>query len=271
MQLSSLRLNKLDICYDQEKSSLFDPKKFDDFLIDSRIYIMENTKTKNTKLITNSKGRILEINRRYNSHYYRVYEGCNQIGFELKLKKQALSFVQNSFFNYQFDLFEYQLTKVNFRYSLTLFLSNNDFDSVGWLINFYQKYIISKHNFNLALAIEYLIQKNNLVYREYGQWLFHVLQFLNFITKLGSPESSQYFIVEGKKYIIKEFYLADFMKFIQIPSTNSHQRIKLVDYFESLHNVNPIVEQFADGTFRIFATFLYSGVKKVARRLKVKV
>jgi len=61
------------------------------------------------------------------------------------------------------------------------------------------------------------------------------------------------------------------MKFIQIPSTNSHQPTKLVDYFESLHNVNPIVEEFADGTFRIFATFLYSGVKKVAGRLKVKV
>jgi hypothetical protein len=92
-----------------------------------------------------------------------------------------------------------------------------------------------------------------------------MLQFLNFITKLESPNSSQYFIVEGKRYIIEKFYLADFMKFTQTSSTNSHQRTKLVDYFESLHNVYPIVEQFVDGTF------LYSGIKKVAGRLKVKV
>jgi hypothetical protein len=110
-----------------------------------------------------------------------------------------------------------------------------------------------------------------LVYGEHGQRLFHILQFLNFITKLESPKSSQYFILEGKRYVIEEFYLADFMKFIQILSTNSRQRTKLVNYFESLHNVNPTVEQFVDGTFRIFATFLYSDVTKVAGRLKVKI
>jgi hypothetical protein len=269
LQLSSLRLSRLDICYDQEKSFLFDPKKFDDFLIDSRRYIMENTKTENTKLITNSKGRILGINRRSNPRYYRIYEGRTQIRFELELKKQALSFVQDSFFKYQFDLFEYQLTKVYFRYSLTLFPSDNGF--VGWLIHFYRKYIKSRRNSNSGLATEYFIQENNLVYGEHGQRLFHILQFLNFITKLESPKSSQYFILEGKRYIIEEFYLADFMKFIQIPSTNSRQRTKLVSYFKNLHNVNPIVEQFVDGSFRIFATFLYCGVNKVAGRLKVKI
>ena len=75
LQLSSLQLRRLDICYDQEKSSIFDQKKFDDFLIDSRSYIMENIKTENTKLITNSKSRILGINRQSNPRYYRVYEG----------------------------------------------------------------------------------------------------------------------------------------------------------------------------------------------------
>jgi hypothetical protein len=150
-----------------------------------------------------------------------------------------------------------------------LFPLDNDF--VGWLMGYNRKYIRSKRNSNSALATEYFTQKNNIVYREHDQPLFHMFQFLNFITKLESPNSSQYFIVEGKKYIIEEFYLADFMNFTQIPSTNSHQRTKLVDCFESLHSVNSIVEPFVDGTFRIFATFLYSGVKKVAGRLKVKV
>ena len=75
LQLSSLQLRRLDICYDQEKSSIFDQKKFDDFLIDCRSYIMGNIKTENTKLITNSKSRILGINRQSNPRYYRVYEG----------------------------------------------------------------------------------------------------------------------------------------------------------------------------------------------------
>lgn len=168
-------------------------------------------------------------------------------------------------------MFEDHLTKVYFRYSLTLFPLDNDFHFVGWLIDFYRRYIRSKHNSNSVLATEYFVQKNNLIYREHGQRLFHMLQFLNFITKLESSKSSPYIIVEGQKYIIEEFYLADFMKFIQIPSTKSHQRTKLVDDFESLHNVNPIVEEFADKTFRIFTTFLYSGVKKVVGRLRVKV
>jgi hypothetical protein len=167
LQLSSLRLSRLDICYDQEKSSIFDQKKFDDFLIDSRSYIMENTKTENTKLITNSKGRILGINKRSNPRYYRVYEGSTQIKFELELKKQALSFVQDCFFKSQFDLFEYQLNKVYFRYSLTLFLLDNDF--VGWLMDYNRKYIRSKRNSNSALATEYFTQKKNLVYREHDR------------------------------------------------------------------------------------------------------
>lgn len=264
-------MSRLDICYDQEKSSLFDQKKFDDFLTHSRSHILEGTKTKNTKLITNSKGRILGINRRSNPRYYRVYEGYTQIRFELELKKQALSFIQDCFFTSQFDLFEYQLTKVYFQYSLTLFPLYNYFDFVGWLMDYNRKYIRSQSDFNSSLATEYLIKKNNLVFTEHDQQLFHIFQFLNFITKSETINSSKYFFIEGKRYIIEEFYLVDFMKFIEIPSSNSHKRTKLVDYFENLHNVKPIVKQFADGTFRIFATFLYSGVTRVAGRLKVKV
>ena len=61
------------------------------------------------------------------------------------------------------------------------------------------------------------------------------------------------------------------MKFIKIPSTNSYQLTKFVHSLESLHSVKPLGEEFADRTFRIFATFLYSDVKRVAGRLKVRV
>lgn len=61
------------------------------------------------------------------------------------------------------------------------------------------------------------------------------------------------------------------MKFIKVPSTNTDQRTKLIDYFERLHQAKPVIEQFADGTFRVFATFLYSSADKVGKRWVIKV
>jgi hypothetical protein len=58
--------------------------------------------------------------------------------------------------------------------------------------------------------------------------------------------------------------MVDFMKFIEIPASSSHQHTRFVDYYENLYQVNPILEQFADGTFHVFAIFLYSGVTRVS-------
>jgi len=171
-----------------------------------------------------------------------------------------LAFVQDSFFNFQSDLFEYQLTNTYFRYSLTLFPSDNDF--VGWLIDFYRKYIKNKPNSDLILSTEYFVQQNNTIYQEEGEKLFCLLQFLNFIKKLDYSKTSEYFTLKAKKYFSEEFYLANFMKFIQIPSTNSDRCRKLIDYFKILHKVDPIVQELADGRFRIYATFLFSDVDK---------
>jgi hypothetical protein len=124
-------------------------------------------------------------------------------------------------------------------------------------MDYNRKYIKSQSDSDSALATEYLIKENNSVSIEHDQKLFCIFQFSNFTRKLESPSFSQYFFAEGKKYIIGEFYLADFMKFIKIPSSNSHERTKLVDSFENFHNTEPIVKQFADETFHIFATFLY--------------
>jgi hypothetical protein len=61
------------------------------------------------------------------------------------------------------------------------------------------------------------------------------------------------------------------MNFINIPSTKQNQRLKIVEYFRQLHKTDPIVEQFSDDTFRVFVTFLYSGVHKESNRWFVRV
>jgi len=50
------------------------------------------------KLITNSKGNILEVNQRSNPRYYRVYEGLTQI--RLKIEKTSLGFCSRLFFQF---------------------------------------------------------------------------------------------------------------------------------------------------------------------------
>jgi hypothetical protein len=56
------------------------------------------------------------------------------------------------------------------------------------------------------------------------------------------------------------------MNFINIPNTKQSLRTKIIQYFKKLHKTQTIVEQFTDGTFRIFATFLYSDVQKISNR-----
>ena len=60
------------------------------------------------------------------------------------------------------------------------------------------------------------------------------------------------------------------MNFIGI-NQNQNQQLNILEYFRQLHNLDPIIEQFEDGTFRIFTTFLYSGVYKKFNRWFVRV
>ena len=48
---SYLRLTRLDLCYDQNKTGVFDSFKFDEFVIRSRRQILDSTRTRHTKLL----------------------------------------------------------------------------------------------------------------------------------------------------------------------------------------------------------------------------
>ena len=66
-QPSPLRLNRLDLCYDLDKTDSFNLEEFDQFLLDSRRHILDFTRTCKVKLINNSRGLILGINKRSNT------------------------------------------------------------------------------------------------------------------------------------------------------------------------------------------------------------
>lgn len=251
-EFNDLRLSRLDIYYEQTKSHSFKSDEFDQFLLNTRKHLLLETRTETIKLINSLKGRILGINKRSNSRYFRVYENSNRIRFELELKKSSLNNFQGQFFNSQFDLFPL------------------DSFFVRWLIDFHRKHIIHQNNSNLVLVTDYFKNPNKFTQSQYDERLFHLIQFLTFIQTLNHQNCPLHF-VEGKKYIVQEFYLVDFMKFFSISTKSTKAREKLLNYFELLHQADPIVEQFADGQFRIFATFLFSGVEKVKNRWIVKV
>jgi len=266
--LPSLNLTRLDLCYDQKKTDFFDSLQFDRFLLDSRKQILKSTRTRNIKLINNNRGRILGINKRSNPRYFRVYESFSIIRFELEIKSLALEPIQAYFFNSQFNFFESQLTQFYFKYAKTLFPLDDYF--VRWLLDFSRKYSLNENNTQSMLATEYFIEKSHLLEIHDYEKFYHLLQFLNFIKTLNTEQCPEYFL-EGRKYFIQTLPLKDFMNFIGIPSTKQNQRLKIVEYFRQLHKTDPILEQFSDGTFRIFATFLYSGVYKKSNRWFVRV
>ena len=265
-------LTRIDLCFDYKKTPFFDPLIFDKFLLKSREQILRSIqiRTKNIKLINNSRGPLLGINKRSNPRHFRVYERTKHIRFELELKSSALSKVHKYLFSSEFELFEENLTKLYFSYAKTLFPLDGYF--VDWLLDFSRKYSLSRNqNNNKSLVIaEYLSETNHLLKIEDNEQFYHIMQFLNFIKTLNRHDCSLHFL-EGRKYFIQDFYIKDFMNFIGIPNTKQNQRTKIREYFQKLHKTEPITEQFSDGTFRLFATFLYSGVDKISNRWRARV
>jgi len=219
------------------------------------------------KLINDNKGIILGINKRSNSRYVRVYETKTTIKFELELKNSALKDVKTFLFNYQFDDFESRLTQFYFHYSKKFFPFDNSF--VTWLIDFIRKDSGNQTDNKLVLDTEYFIDSIRILENQPLERVYHLLQFLNFIKTLNNEDCPQYFL-EGRKYFRHTFPLKNFINFIGIKQ-NQNQRLNTLEYFSQLHKIDPIIEQFENGSFRIFAIFLYSGVYKKSNRWVVRV
>ena len=95
-------------------------KSFDAFLVDSRTQILDHTTTRHIKLQDFPDGKMLKVNRRNNSLYYRVYQKDQDVRFELEFKHRQTKLVQDYLFNNQLDVFEYELILQYFKYSVKL-------------------------------------------------------------------------------------------------------------------------------------------------------
>lgn len=177
--------------------------------------------------------------------------------FELEIKTPTIDSLQNYFFNHQFDLFEYKLTKNFYDYSQKLFPLDNFY--VEWLVHFRRKYQRKKNLKQSFLFTSYL--ENKITLLEDKKRFYHLIQFLTFIKTLNYENSKRHWIKE-KCFYIQQFYLSDFLQFVGIKVTRQNQRKKLLEYFEKLHKIEPIIEEFTDRSFRTYACFPFSGVNK---------
>lgn len=263
----SLNLTRLDLCYELIKTDTFKSQELDEFLIKSRRHILDKTQTRTVKLINSKKGVILGINKRSNPRYVRIYETKSTIRFELELKNSALKNVKEKLFSYQFDDFESQLTELYFHYIKKFFVLDSYF--VTWLIDFIRKDCQTQTHTQPVLAVEYFTNITCIFENQPSEKVYHLLQFLNFIKTLNRENCTQH-LLEGKTYFIHNFPLNDFINFIGIKDIET-QRLNTREYFSQLHKNDPIIEQFQDGSFCIFATFLCSSVYKKSNRWFVKI
>lgn len=263
----SLNLTRLDLCYQLIKTHTFKSQELDEFLIKSRRHVLDKTQTRTVKLINSKKGVILGINKRSNPRYVRIYETKSTVRFELELKNSALKDVKEKLFSYQFDDFESRLTELYFHYIKKFLILDSYF--VIWLIDFIRKDCQNQRHIKPVLAAEYFTNITCIFENQPSEKVYHFLQFLNFIKTLNRENCTQH-LLEGKRYFIHNFPLNDFINFIGIKDIET-QRFNTRKYFSQLHKNDPIVEQFQDGSFRIFATFLCSSVYKKSNRWFVRI
>jgi len=100
------------------------------------------------------------------------------------------------------------------------------------------------------------LDKKNCSAEEEGR-LFHLLQFLSFIRNFTVDKNWKTHKIKDRIYYFIKFSLSDFIDFTDIKIIGSYQRKELLDYFEQLQKVDPIVTQFSNGAFRSYVCFPY--------------
>ena len=70
----NLSLGRIDLCFSRPNDLNHTSKAFDGFLVNSRSQIQNHMNTRHIRLQDFPDGKVLKINRRNNSLYYRVYQ-----------------------------------------------------------------------------------------------------------------------------------------------------------------------------------------------------
>ena len=250
----TLSLGRIDLCFSKTNYSTDTKRSFDAFLVDSRSQIQNHTNTRHIRLYDFPDGKMLKVNRRNNSRHYRVYQKDGTVRFELELKHRQTKLIQGYLFNNQLDVFEHQLVIQYFRYSNQVLRS--DYSYADWVLDFQRRYR-QVNSTNSSLLINYL--ENQINSQETEERLFHLVQVLSFIKKLGLTPSKKCKPQRIKKqnYYFLKFPLNQFVRFIGIQSLKDSQRKKLILYFKGLQKLDPIVKEFSSGAFRSYVCFPY--------------
>lgn len=116
--------------------------------------------------------------------HYRVYQKDDQTRFEIKFKHRQTKLVQNFLFQNKLELFEDQLARKYFQYSKRIICL--DYPYTDWVLNFQRKYRWDEVYQGLVTIY---LEKRLTNGKEEEKRLFHLFQFLSFISSLGLKAS----------------------------------------------------------------------------------
>jgi hypothetical protein len=254
----SLSLGRIDLCFSRASDLNRTSKSFDEFLLDSRSQVQNNTNTRHIRLQDFPLGKMLKVNRRNNSVHYRVYQKDQNVRFEIELKHRQTKLVQDYLFQNQLDVFEDQLVIQYFQYSKRVLCL--DYIYTDWIVDFQRRhgeYDLINSNYS-SLVTSYL-ENQRITNQEEEKRLFHLLQFLSFIKslELNPGKDCKKHRIKRQDYYCLKFPLSKFVNFTGIKISNHSEREKLILYFYQLQKLDPILKVFSSRGFRSYVCFPY--------------
>lgn len=253
--LEHTNLGRIDLCYDRKLKEC--DKDLHLFFKNSFLRINSRKDNLGAKLGSN----ILRIGKRSSSNFFRVYLKSNgkELRFEIELKKTVIKNFQHYLFTNQFNVFEELLVRHFYTQATKLFDVENPY--CDWLLMGFRRVrqqAIQELLIN-SFSTSYLVNKleHDLAKVEFS---YRLIQLLNYIKYLGSESNS--IRIGDKTYKILKFPVNHFLEFIGKPKNNHYQVKKLVKFLKSLQKIEPITNNFSDGSFRSYVVFPYLKVER---------
>lgn len=260
LKIKGLYLSRLDICHTRNNELTDTNEGFDLFLLQCRKEILQNTTTKNIKLEDDAtRGKILKVNKRSNSQYYRIYQTETTTRFELELKSRNVLHIGQLLFKNDLQEFEIQLVSRFFKYSTKVL--NLNYTYTEWLVDFYRKYKRTKENHNMTLLTSLNYFKTSKLNNETERPLFHLITVLSFIEHLKLHKACKKHKVNTQIYYSFKFKLSHFTEFTGVKCKNQVDRDNLLKYFKNLQELEPLISEFADGGFQSCVCFPFISLK----------
>lgn len=253
--LEHTNLGRIDLYYDRKLKQC--EKDLHLFFKNSFLLINSRKDNQSAKLGSN----ILRVGKRSSSNFFRVYPKSNgkELRFEIELKKTVIKKFQHYLFTDQFTIFEELLVRHFYNQATKLFDVENSY--CDWLLTNFRHVrepAIQEILIN-SLSTSYLVNKleHNLAKIEFS---YRLIQLLNYIKSLEFKSSS--ISMGDKTYKIFKFPVNHFLEFIGKPKNNHYQIKKLIKFLKSFQEIEPVTDNFSDGSFRSYVVFPYLKVER---------